>query len=519
MTDKEKFYITTSIPYLNGSPHLGFALEAVQADAIARYERSSGKDVFFLSGTDEHGVKVARAAEAESKDPREFVDEKSALFSELLKKLSITNDLFIRTTDKELHWPGVEALWKKMAESGDIYKGFYSGFYCVGHEAFITSKDIADGVCALHKKAPEKIEEENYFFKLAKYAPEIKKLIQSGGVKILPEWRIPEIINMLEDIPDISFSRPSKDLAWGIPVPGDNSQTIYVWADALPNYITGLGYGRGGVNYQKYWPADMHVIGKDIVKFHAVFWLGMLLSVGLPLPKNIFIHGFINVKGEKMSKSIGNVIDPFPLIEKFGADAVRFYLLNEISTFSDGDYNDGHFNDVYNGNLVHGVGNLLSRVLKMMSSYTEIPKPKEEDLTRFPFRKDLDFLSVSRKAVSIEEVSPSFLADNILWPYYRSEMDKFELASASQAVWAFLRKLDEYIEDYKPYKLLKTEEESAKIILWHLAYSLVSAAWMIKPFLPETSDKILHALGVSAESQEPWAKFTAKETMHLFPKI
>jgi len=527
---KEKFYITTSIPYLNAAPHLGHALEFVQADILARHARLRGKDVFFLSGTDEHGAKVMRAAKTAGKTPKEFTDNLSNTFKSLLLRLDITNDDFIRTTDQLRHWPGAQLLWQKLNSAGDIYRSLYKGLYCVGHEAFVTEKDLnKEGLCEDHKKAPEAVEEENYFFKLTKYKDDLKKRIGSGKIKILPEFRKIETLNMLESIGDISFSRPSKDILWGVPVPGDVTQTMYVWCDALSNYITALGFGeRSGSptsrgsrtsKFERFWPADVHVIGKDIMKFHTIFWPAMLMSAGLPPPGAIFIHGFIHVKGEKMSKSIGNVIDPVPLIDKYGADAVRFYLAHEIPVFSDGDYTDKHFEEVYEGSLVNGLGNILSRTVKMMSSFPSITKPDEHALGRFPIRKNLDFIKNEEKPVSVEEISPVSLVDSFVWQEYKKEMEEMQMTNAIKIAFAFLRRLDEYIEDYKPYKMLKTDPESAKIILWHLAYSLASAAWMLKPFLPETSGKMLKALGVDPDSTEEWKEFRPGEAIHLFPRI
>src|SRR3989344_3089925 len=516
---KEKFYITTSIPYLNASPHLGHALEFVQADVLARHARLRGKNTFFLSGTDEHGAKVMRAAEAAGKTPKEFVDGKAKIFLDLLSKLNISNDDFIRTTDQKRHWPAAQLLWQKLYEAGDIYKNRYKGLYCVGHEAFVTEKDLKDGFWEDHKKAPEPVEEENYFFKLTKYKDVLKKKIESGELQIFPEWRKTEILNMLHDIGDISFSRPSKDILWGVPVPGDATQTIYVWCDALPNYISALGFGaENDKKFTQYWPADAHVIGKDIIKFHTIFWPAMLLSANLPLPRAIFIHGFIRVKGEKMSKSTGNVIDPFALTEKYGADAVRYYLSHEISTFVDGDYTEENFERVYGGSLVNGLGNIVARTAKMISGFPEIEKPDDVALQRFPIRKNLDFLQAEAGAKSFEEIPPSHLADGFIWPAYKKEMEKYEISAASEIVFAFLRRLDEYIEAYQPYKM-KDKPEDVKIILWHLAYSLASAAWMLKPFLPATADKMLSALGVDPDSEEPWTKFKVSEVPHLFPRF
>ena len=521
MPNKEKFYITTSIPYLNAQPHLGHALEFVQADVIARYQRLFNKDVFLLSGTDEHGAKVMRAAAAAGKTPKEFVDDLSSKFWGLLLKMNIKNDDFIRTSDRLRHWPGAQLLWTKLRDSGDIYKNFYKGLYCVGHEAFVTEKDLnKDGLCEDHKKAPEAVEEENYFFRLTKYKDELKKKIASGEIRILPESRKVETLNMLANIGDISFSRPAKDIPWGVPVPGDATQTMYVWCDALPNYITALGFGtENDAKFKKFWPADVHVIGKDIIKFHTIFWPAMLMSAGLPLPKTIFIHGFIHVKGEKMSKSTGNVVNPAPLIEKYGADAVRFYLAHEIQAFEDSDYSGEHFHQVYEGLLVNGLGNLAARSLKMASVLGAITKPEENAAARYPIKRNLDLLAAHEKTLALEEAAPVFLMDNLAWPKYKEAMERYDISSAIKLVWSFLGRLDEYIEEYKVYKMLKEDPPGAKIILWQILYSLASAAWMIKPFLPDTSEKILESLGVSSSSQDPWREFTPKSILHLFPRI
>ena len=467
---KDKFYITTSIPYLNGAPHLGFALEAVQADVLARYKRLLEEDVFFLSGADEHGATIVRAAEKAGKNPKEFVDAQVLKFLELLQNLGISNNDFIRTSDQKRHWPGAQEFWKKMESAGDIYKGFYKGLYCVGHEAFITEKDLENGKCTLHKKEPEKVEEENYFFRLSKYSKKVKELIENDEIKILPEFRKNEILNVRASAEDISFSRPQKDLSWGIPVPGDTSQTMYVWCDALSNYIN--------ANPSR-WPADVHVIGKDIIKFHAVFWPAMLLSAGVLLPKTIFVHGFINLKGEKMSKTVGNVVDPFPLIEKYGKDAVRFFLCHEVSTFGDSDYSEEHFHDVYEGLLVNGIGNLVSRVTKMIESVGGVEKGEEDQ--GLTVMKDL----------------------------YHKRMKNYEIGEAIRFVWKMLHEMDEYIEQHKIYKLIKENPEDAKKKLGssNLFIGLETIAELITPFLPETAEKMHLAL------KNP------SERVHLFPRI
>ncbi|MCX6719671.1 MAG: methionine--tRNA ligase, partial [Candidatus Staskawiczbacteria bacterium] len=364
MTNKiKKFYITTSIPYTNAPPHIGFALEIIQADVLARLHRDAGEDVFFLTGTDEHGLKTLRAAEVVGKKPLEFADEISGKFKDLANVLNISNDDFIRTTDEQRHKPTVYRLWEKFKENGDIYKKIYKGYYCPGCEAFKTQKELIDGKCTIHQKPVEIIEEENYFFKLTKYLSQIKKVIESDEIKIIPESRKGEVLNMIaQGLEDVSFSRV-KEKYWGWPVPDDDSQNLYVWQDALPNYISALGYAEDGEQFKKYWPADVHCIGKDIVKFHAIYWPAMLLSAGLELPKLIFIHGFINVGGQKMSKSLGNVVDPFELVKKYGVDAVRYYLLREVLSTEDGDFTIEKFEQRYNSDLAGGIGNLVARVL------------------------------------------------------------------------------------------------------------------------------------------------------------
>ena len=371
-----KYYITTAIDYVNAKPHIGHALEKIQADVLARFHRIKGEDVWFLTGTDEHGATNVRAAEKAGKEIKDFVNENSEKFRELKKVLNLSWNDFIRTSDQKRHWPGAQKLWLKLVEAGDIYKKKYKGLYCVGHEAFVTEKDLVDGKCRDHQKAPEVIEEENYFFRLAKYSKEIESRIRNNELRILPETRKNEILSFIESgLEDVSFSRPHKDLSWGIPVPNDPEHTMYVWCDALANYITAVGYGNqqpksafsadSGAspaesqiigsqpnNQQQFgywWPADLHIIGKDILRFHAAIWPGMLLSAGLPLPKSIFVHGFVTVEGQKMSKTIGNVIDPVELVKKYGTNTVRYFLLREIPSGEDGDFSYKKLEERYNG--------------------------------------------------------------------------------------------------------------------------------------------------------------------------
>ena len=456
-----KFYVTTSIPYVNAAPHIGFALEAIQADVLARYHKQKGKDVFFLTGADEHGVKIVRAAEAAGKTPREFVDEISEKFMALKMTLNLSWDDFIRTSDQKRHWPGAQKLWLKLAEAGKIYKKKYRGLYCVGHEAFITEKDLVDGKCRDHKKEPEIIEEENWFFKLSDYTEEIKSKIESGELRILPEGRKNEILSLInEGLEDVSFSRPRKDLSWGVPVPNDPDHTMYVWCDALSNYISAIGYADDEKNFNKWWPADIHVIGKDILRFHAAIWPGMLLAAGLELPKTVFVHGFITAQGQKMSKSLGNVIDPFEIAEKYGTDALRYYLLREIPSSGDGNFTYEKFEERYNADLANGLGNFVSRVLTLAekSDVKSLPKNFET--------------AIKETEKNIEKF-----------------IGKFNLNEALAAIWQLIVLGDKYVDDKKPW-ILSADSAEFKETIGSLLFLISEISRLSWPFFPETSEKI-----------------------------
>ena len=487
-----KFYITTSIAYANAAPHIGFAMEVCQADVLARYHRMKGDDVFFLSGTDENGGKIKKTAEKNKIEPQEFVDEVSAKFQLLLDTLNISNNDFIRTTDQKRHWPATQKIWQQLVDAGDIYKDSYEGYYCVGCEAYLTEKDLVDGKCPNHQKVPEKIKEENYFFKLSKYSKTIQKKIESDELEILPESRKNEILNVIKSgLKDISFSRSKKVLDWGVPVPADDSQTMYVWCDALTNYISALGYGndspleRGGgcVNFQKYWPADIHVIGKDISRFHTAIWPAMLLSVGLPLPKKILVHGFITSGGQKMSKSVGNIIDPFEVIDKYSVDALRYYLLKEIPSGSDGDFSYTRFEELYQADLANGIGNLTARIIALATKNQINPLLKKVE-------------------VCVE------LKTKNTWTDYEKLLNNFKLNEALETVRKFMSACDEYIEQNKPWQLEK--KEKAKVV-YNLLESLRHIAWMTYPFLPETSSKIFAQLFADEKERKIELNKTLKE--------
>ena len=484
-----QFYITTAIDYVNGKPHIGHALEKIQADVLARYHRAKEDRVWFLTGTDEHGAKIARAAEAAGMTTAAFTDDMSAHFRGLKETLNLSWDDFIRTSDRARHWPGAQKIWTKLAEKGDLYKRKYRGLYCVGHEAFVTEKDLADGKCRDHQKEPEVIEEENWFFRLSRYTNEIKSRIENHTLKIVPESRQHEILSLLnEGLEDVSFSRPAMDLSWGVPVPDDPEHTMYVWCDALTNYISAIGYGRDEDNFAQWWPADVHAIGKDILRFHAAIWPGMLLAAGLPLPKSIFVHGFITVDGQKMSKSVGNVVSPVELVEKYGADPVRYYLLREIPSGEDGDFSYEKFEQRYNGDLANGIGNLVARVATLGERVSPIS---------FAFKTDIE--------KSVDAAADRAFAE------YTKEMEAFRLNEALARAWELISFADKYINDKKPWTL-HDEKELSRVIA-HASYLIGSFANLAAPFLPETAEKIRAQITVGDGC------ITIKKHGNMFPRL
>ncbi len=491
----KKFYVTTPIFYVNAAPHLGHAYADVIADTLARWHRGIGERTFFLSGTDEHGAKIVRAAQKAGMPISDFVEERRDEFKQLLIALGALNDDFIYTSDSERHWPGAAALWKKLVDAGDLYKATYKGLYCVGHEAFVTEKDLADGKCADHNQAPEEIAEENYFFRLSKYRDRIKSAIISGEMSIQPASRKKEILAFLEEgVEDISFSRPSKDISWGIQVPDDHEHTMYVWADALTNYISVLGYGRSDdANFKTFWPADAHIIGKDILRFHAVIWPGMLLSAGLPLPKMLLVTGMIRSGGQKMSKTIGNVVDPFECINEYGKDAFRYFLLREIPFGEDGDFTSERFHDVYEGNLAHGMGNLVSRTSAMIIKYFDgqITKPKVESLAGVPTRRGGD-----------GEVSLDHYFDNNIAKEFSRAMSEYRITDAITLLSSFFSLLDGYIQDYEPYRLIKTDPDKTKTVLWNVAIHIIRASRLLESFMPDTATKMMRVFGANIKMAE-----------------
>lgn len=472
----DKFYITTAIAYVNARPHMGHALEFVLTDAIARYKRLMGQEVYFLTGTDEHGVKIYNAAQKERMETQAFVDKNAQTFRELREILNLSWNGFIRTSDRNAHWPACHKLWKKLVEKEDIYLKEYEGLYCEGCEAFMTSRDLVDGNCPNHLKPPLPVKESNYFFRLSRYSAKIGELIESDQLRIIPENRKSEILSLIQEgLHDVSFSRPREALPWGVEVPGDPNQVMYVWCDALTNYISAIGYAEESQAFKNFWPADLHVIGKDIVRFHAGVWIGMLLSAGVKLPKGILVHGFITHNGQKMSKTLGNVIDPVEIAQKYGTDALRYYLLREIPTGRDGDFSDELFMERYNSDLANNLGNLVNRVHTLLS---------RNNIADFVFD---------------EHCLPYKEKTDETWKKYAEDMNQCNIHEAIFHVWRLVDFANKKMEEEKPWTLLRTDPPKAKAVLCNLLETIRHISIMLSPMIPESASKIRAQIGLPAE--------------------
>ncbi len=453
------YFVTTSIPYVNGEPHIGHALEFVMADVLARAARAQKTPVIFSTGTDEHGGKVAEKAAEHKLKPEVFADQMSKKFQDLAKMLNVSNDRFIRTTDPA-HVQRAQMIWKNLQK--DIYKGKYIGWYCTGDEAFFTEAVVKEnkGICPNHNRKYEQVQEENYFFKLSKYAPQIKQAIESGAFRIAPATRKHEILQVIKDgLEDISISRPSNKITWGIPVPGDTTQVMYVWFEALMNYITVLGYPEHE-DFKKYWPANVQVIGKDILRFHAAIWSGMLLGLGLPLPRMLYVHGFVTVDGKKMSKSLGNSITPEEIIKKYGTDAFRYFFLRHIPSYDDGDFNWDKLHKAYNNELANELGNAVQRTAAMITQYQngiigDVPPP-EHDTAQ-----------------------------------YHEAIENCRFDRALDEVWEQVRGLNQYIDEQKPWELFKRKDtDHLREVLVYQTSCLLEIAGLLQPFMPDTATRI-----------------------------
>lgn len=474
-----KFYITAAIPYVNASPHIGHAQEFVIADTIARHHKLLEDETLLLSGADENALKIVQAAQKDDITPQELTDKNSKIFVNLAKSLNVNFDVFQRGTDKEHHFKASQLLWKRCFENGDIYKKEYEGLYCVGCETFYTKEELTpDGLCPEHLKKPEKVKESNYFFKLSRYQDQLLDLIEKNELKVVPEFRKNEVVSFIKGgLNDFSVSRSrqrAKD--WGVPVPNDEDQIIYVWFDALNIYQSGIGFGYDQEKYNKWWPADVHLIGKGITRFHAVYWPAILISAKLKLPKSVVVHGYITVEGQKMSKTIGNVVDPFMLINKFGNDPLRYYLLKEIPTFSDGDYSEARFKEVYNSDLANGLGNSIARIAKLSE------------------KSDLKIT----KTETYQEIVDKNKA-------YKQAFEEYRISDALSIVWKKITYLNHYIDNNKPWTL--TGEKLNYVLMIAITH-ILEIGLLIGPFLPETSEAVLKQFTDLVKSQKP-----------LFPRI
>lgn len=471
-----KFYITTAIDYVNGAPHIGHAYEKIMTDTIARHFRSRGDDVYFLTGTDEHGTKIQKTALKNNKTPQQLTDENSQKFKDAWKDLNISYDGFIRTTEPR-HYAVAQHIFKTLLEKGDIYKASYTGLYCNGCEKFITTRELENGKCPNHDEPPTEIREENYFFQITKYKDRLINHIENNPEFILPEFRKNEILNQLENMEDISVSRAKSSVAWGVPVPDDEDQTIYVWIDALSNYITGIGYLHDDILFNRYWPADTHVIGKDIIKFHSIFWPCMLMAMGLPLPKSLVVHGFITVDESKMSKSIGNIINPLEVTTQYNLpdhDALRYYLLANAFLGKDINFTTDDFVNKVDADLANNLGNLLNRTLSMLVKYNNGVIPE------ITGGNELSLLCEETKKGVIEE------------------FNTYQIGNACNMIIKLVDTANKYINDNQPWTKAKNPDQMNDCleILYNVLETLRWVSVLIEPYIPNIAGKMLAQLGL-----------------------
>jgi len=476
----EAFYLTTTLPYVNADPHIGFALEMVQADIYARYHALLGDDIFFNTGTDEHGLKIYRKAQEEGKDPQTYVNEYAEKFKKLAPALGLSPELhFIRTTDPR-HKAAAQELWRRCEKNGDIELRNYRGMYCVGDEAFMKESDLVDGKCPNHPTMDLiEIEEKNYFFKLKNYEKKLLAYLNQESV-IVPEWRRQEAIQFVErGLEDFSISRVKEKMPWGVPVPGDDTQVMYVWFDALTSYISTLGWPEDTEdNFKKSWEGGktLQLAGKDQVRFQSIMWQAMLMSAGLPNTKQVIYHGFITSGGQKMSKSIGNVIDPIAIVNEYGTDALRYFLARHVHPFDDSDVTMERFKEAYNADLANGLGNLTARIMTLAEVHLE--KPIE--------RPDPNGFSVA----------------------YTAPVEAYEFNRALEYVWSEIQRLDRKIVETEPFKLVKTNPAEGKVLIAELARELYLTVRMLNPFMPHTNSVIKQAI---LANKKPANLFPRKE--------
>ncbi|HEV2128940.1 MAG TPA: methionine--tRNA ligase [Thermomicrobiales bacterium] len=523
MTDAsdKRFYITTSIPYVNAMPHIGFALEAIQCDVLARYHRQNGDDTRYLSGTDENALTNVQAAEREGVSVRELVDRNAPRFAALQEPLRLSWDDFIRTSTDPRHEPGAQKLWRTMANNDDIYSQHYAGLYCVRCERFYKPEELIDEKCPIHHIYPDRVDEENYFFRLSVYENRLRDLITSNEMLVQPEHRREEMLSFInQGLEDFSISRQAgRGRGWGVPVPDDPNQVMYVWVDALSNYITALNYAEDGALFDRYWlnnPNRVHVVGKDIIRFHVIYWPAMLMSAGLPVPSKVNVHEFLTHEGEKMSKSRGNVVDPIVLVNQYGADAVRWWMLRDMPRTSDGDFSYQRLEDRYNMDLANDLGNLINRSVGMLHRYRGGVVP-------------------SALAAAEADGVLHNIADTIPARIERA-LDRFDFREALAPLQELVTAANRYVDDRKPWELNKAakngDEEAARqidTVLANLIESLRVLAVHLRPFLPDGADRISGQLNLGSEEAKgdtaspEWGDALAGVTLPkgapVFPRI
>lgn len=505
-TSKPTFYVTTPIYYVNDVPHIGSAYTTIAADVLARHHRREHEEVFFLTGTDEHGAKIAEAAAKHGVSPKEYVDRIVSRFKDAWKELDISYDKFIRTSDPE-HEQGVAAFLETLYLSGDIYKGNYEGLYCIGCEQFKAEEDLVNGLCPDHNRAPTWYSEENYFFRLSRYQDALVQALTDPNdpnhYQVEPTSRLNEVLGKIRlGLSDVSISRAS--LTWGVPLPFDPSQVAYVWIDALQNYITAVGYPAHPNTFRHWWPANLHLVGKDILWFHAILWPAMLMAAGLRPAREVFAHGFFTLNGRKISKTLGNTISPGELVERYGADAARYLLLTEFPFGSDGDVSLDSFTARYNAELANDLGNLLNRTVSMINRYRGgvIGAPGEEQAAD----QELRTMAVA------------------MFSQLRRELSTLEFVSAADSIRSVVTRANRYVEETAPWKLNKSDQERLTTVLYNLAEAERLIALALEPFMPKTSRAMLEQLGASDLLGQAWGQLAAgtkvsDQPRPLFPRI
>jgi methionyl-tRNA synthetase len=484
----EKFYITTAIDYVNAAPHIGHAYEKIATDVLARHfkQRLGKENVFFLTGTDEHGIKIEKTSKEKGLTPQEFCDETAQKFKDAWELLDVKYDRFIRTTEED-HKKVVQHIFKTLKDRGDIYKASYTGLYCTGCESFLNERDLTeDGLCPDHKTKPQEVKEENYFFKLTNYKDKLIDHINTQERFILPEFRKTELLNQLKDMEDFSVSRSKESVSWGIPVPDDDSQVIYVWIDALSNYLTGIGYLKDEELFNKFWSANVHMIGKDILKFHAIYWIAILMAMEIELPETIFAHGWITVDQTKMSKTIGNVIAPKAVLDAYNLDkpdALRYFLMTTTSFGRDGNYSDEDFKNKVNADLANNLGNLLNRTLSMLVKYFD-GEIKPKFITA---KENNELAGLAEKTTNIVQ----------------EKFDNYAISDAAEAIISLVDCTNKYVNEKAPWGLAKEEKiTECGQVLYNVLETLRHVNVMIYPFTPNIAEDMWEQLGQSGKVED-----------------